>query len=603
MLHGTELAPADALLVVPPFARLDMPHLGVELLAASARAAGHRVSVLYAGFSLAAEIGEHTYHALSEAISPAMFGERVFAEAAWGCPPLGRDAASLDGLEHRVFLPEGEVVIARALLERVAACVLDWLDRLTAAIVAAGPAVVGLSSTFEQNGASIALLSRIKAASPQTVCVIGGANCAGPMAAGLLALSPALDHAFSGESEDAFAALLTDLREGRRPATRLVVCPRNERLDELPRPDLRAWLAQRRAWRGTDGESELLLPFETSRGCWWGQVRHCTFCGVADMRYRKRSPDRIIEDLGVLLESFPSRRVHMVDDIMPHDYFQTLLPRLRAELPRVRLFYEQKSNLTLTQVRRLVDAGVTIVQPGIEALSSALLRRMDKGVLARQNVATLRYARAASLRLVWNLLHDFPGDCADDYAAYPELIPLMTHLNPPQCFARLYLVRFSPYHSDPAAHGVSRLRPAAGYAAVLPEGADASAVAFYFDGDYDSALRNAPEQMARIHREVAAWRALWRDPARAPRLHVSPLGGGMFLLQDSRGLPGTLPLQPVMAEQARAALVGRPLAAGPPSRAEAWALESRVAVELDGWIVPLATADPELLARFEEGVP
>lgn len=593
---------ADAVLVVPPFARLDMPHLGVELLAACARRAGHRVEVWYAGFSLAAELGHEVYHALSEAISPEMYGERVFAEAAWGSPPLGRDAARLDGLAHRVSLDGAEVVIDRALLARAAARAGAWLDAAAAALVARRPRVVGVSSTFEQNGAAIGLLRRVKAAAPEILTVVGGANCAGPMAAGLLALCPELDVAVSGEAESAFVALLDGLREGRRPQERLIVAAPNPALDALPPPDLSSWLAQRRAALPGAPESELLLPYETSRGCWWGQVRHCTFCGVAEMRYRHKSPARVIEDLRTLLADFPSRRVHMVDDIMPHAYHQTLMPALAAELPELRLFYEQKANLSLAQVRGLVEAGVRIVQPGLEALSSALLRRMDKGVLARQNVATLRYARATSLRLVWNLLCGLPGDGPEDYADYPWLIPLLRHLNPPQYLGALYLVRFSPYHRDPAAHGIRDLRPADAYAAVLPEGADARAMAFYFQGEHASVLTRDPALIERIRAEVDAWRAAWRDPARYPRLHLRPMGPGMLLLEDSRGLPGAPLHQPVLAEQAAAALVGRPLASGPPTRAEQWALDQRVAVHLDGWHVPLATADSALLARFEERI-
>ena len=100
---------------------------------------------------------------------------------------------------------------------------------------------------------------------------------------------------------------------------------------------------------------------------------------------------------------------------MPRSYFKTLLPRLATELPGIQVFYEEKSNLTLDQVEALRKAGVCDIQPGIEALSSALLTRMDKGVTARQNIALMRYARAVGLTLTWNLLYAFPGDHVEDY--------------------------------------------------------------------------------------------------------------------------------------------------------------------------------------------
>src|SRR5207302_982239 len=40
------------------------------------------------------------------------------------------------------------------------------------------------------------------------------------------------------------------------------------------------------------GRVKPMLFFETSRGCWWGERAHCTFCGLngLTMRYRTMSP-------------------------------------------------------------------------------------------------------------------------------------------------------------------------------------------------------------------------------------------------------------------------------------------------------------------------
>ncbi len=41
----------------------------------------------------------------------------------------------------------------------------------------------------------------------------------------------------------------------------------------------------------------------------------------------------------------------MVDNIMPHDYFRTLLPALAKSGLGAHMFYEQKANLKLHQVK------------------------------------------------------------------------------------------------------------------------------------------------------------------------------------------------------------------------------------------------------------
>src|SRR5450759_2538051 len=100
----------------------------------------------------------------------------------------------------------------------------------------------------------------------------------------------------------------------------------------------------------------------------------------------------------------------MVDNIMPYDYFQTLLPTLARSSLQAQIFYEQRANLRLWQVKSLRNAGIAVIQPGIEALSTPLLRLMRKGVSAAQNIRLLRYCRSCSLAVNWNLLYAFPQD-------------------------------------------------------------------------------------------------------------------------------------------------------------------------------------------------
>src|SRR5207237_3798341 len=113
-------------------------------------------------------------------------------------------------------------------------------------------------------------------------------------------------------------------------------------------------------------EKQIWLPWETSRGCWWGQKRHCTFCGLngEGMEFRARSADRTIADLQDLLARYPECNIAMSDNIMPHSYFRTVLPQLALIRPKAEIFYEQKANLTLQKVRALARAGITRIQPG-----------------------------------------------------------------------------------------------------------------------------------------------------------------------------------------------------------------------------------------------
>ena len=72
------------------------------------------------------------------------------------------------------------------------------------------------------------------------------------------------------------------------------------------------------------------------------------------------------------------------------------------------LFYEVKANLKKAQVRLLRDAGVRVIQPGIESFSSNVLARMRKGVKGLQNIQLLKWCKEFGITPHWNLLWGFP---------------------------------------------------------------------------------------------------------------------------------------------------------------------------------------------------
>ena len=329
----------DALIVVPPFAGLDRPSLAAHLLQACAREAGFTVHVLYANILLAANIGEINYEAVCYTPTGALLGERFFARAAYGVSSFGRDTGHYEAYFRRLEKKyNGKLKVDLDDLRKLEPIAVEWADAVASEISSRAFPVVGCTNTFEQTAASAALLNSIKRCRPDIVTIIGGANCEGQMAEGILSLGAAIDYVFSGESEVSFPRFLRELRKRVPPEKRIVSGEPCMDLDALPPIDYGEFYLQFQTLLPASALMEsgvLWLPYETSRGCWWGEKHHCTFCGLnaQTMKHREKSPDRVIADLRALLEKHPTRRVCMVDNIMPHAYLRTLVPRLAQELP------------------------------------------------------------------------------------------------------------------------------------------------------------------------------------------------------------------------------------------------------------------------------
>lgn len=600
MLNGSisqVLTDADVLIIVPPFAGIDRPSLGVHTLQACALEQGFTVSVFYANLLFAQRIGAQLFHDLSYGPTSQLMGERLFAQAAYG---HGKPA--IDDTFRAELLEAGKTPAEIDHLIAIAADAAAWVTEVTRAVLSERRyAIIGATTTFEQTAASVAFLNTAKLHDPALLTIIGGANCEGPMADGIASLSPHLDYIFSGESETTFLDFLNAWKTGKLPADKVYYGEPNRTMESLPCPTYIEFYRQLDAYVDPAGMANitLWLPYESSRGCWWGQKHHCTFCGLngSGMVFRQKSAERIIKDLRALGEHHPNKRVTMADNIMPNNYFKTLLPRLGAELPGYDIFYEQKANLDLRKVITLRQGNVTSIQPGIEALSTPLLRLMDKGVSAAQNLALLRYGGMNNIEIKWNLLCGFPGDQRAWYEDTLQIIRRVSHLQPPAGMFRLSLDRFSPYYERAAEYGIHHVRPMKSYFDVLPASADVPAAAYHFVGTFESDTYQYPDLMTQIDEAIAEWRALWRRPV-GPVLTLTRVKEDAFILKDTRELPNTKPFDFVNLEQARAALVGLPDAQRGAS-AWAWALERHVAMEIDGHLVPLALADNALLLDLE----
>jgi ribosomal peptide maturation radical SAM protein 1 len=530
---------STVLLVSTPFGSLDRPALGLGLLQAQLARRGVPCWTRHLGFAFADRIGADEYRWLAGEVPYTSFaGEWVFAASL--SPGLDGAAYVREVLRGRWGLDERAV--ARVLGVRRA--VEPFLEACVAAPGWREVDVVGFTSTFAQNVASLALATRLKARYPHLVTVLGGANVEGEMGQAIHAAYRAIDVVVSGEGDHTLPALVDALDAGRAldEVPGIVFRRRGESvatgpaalvqdLDALPPPDHDPFFADRAVSTAAAGPGPRLL-IETSRGCWWGAKQHCTFCGLngGTMRFRSKSADRVLDELRTLHRRYGIAHIDVVDNILDMRHFTTLLPRLAdADDLDLRLFYEVKANLTLEQVQLLAAAGVRGIQPGIESLSDHVLRLMNKGSTTLQNVQLLRWCEEQGVVADWNLLYGFPGEEPADYDEMLPIIDAIDFLRPPSGLGPVRLDRFSPYHAAPERHGIVDVRAMDVYRHLydLPEDA-LDHVACYFDFAYADGRRPLDHAGAVVHRVQR-----WISEGASGRLTQRP-EGGRTIVTDTR---------------------------------------------------------------------
>lgn len=529
------------ILVVAPCSTVLRPALGVSTLQAALVAQGVPTKISYLNFAFAERTGVEFNEFVAESFATILLaGEWIFAAALDPGRNPELDETYLAWLAEHASEEDCEKIVAA---RRLAA---DFVDEAAAKLVAMKPRIVGFSTTFAQNCASLAIAARVRALDPGILICFGGANCEGSMGQALCETYGYVDYVFSGEADHTFPLFARRFLDGEQPyATDPSIFSRAHvgapvgakpiiDLDALPIPEFSDYFEQLRQASFREQVQPGLL-FESSRGCWWGAKKHCRFCGLngTTMEYRSKSAGRTLEELDYLSEKWGITRFEAADNILNMKHVKAVLGILGERGMPYRLFYEIKSNLNSDQLEMIARGGVTWVQPGIESLSDEILELMEKGVSGLKNVRLLRGCAELGIRCNWNMLQGFPGEKEWHYHQMLEMLPALEHLDPPSGLSTVRLDRFSPYYNRAAELGFENVRPGRAYRLIydLPEEV-LNRLAYFFNAEMvevDAGGRYVPE----MREALRAWRAAVFDSPNPPELKLLRLGP-LNLIVDTR---------------------------------------------------------------------
>jgi ribosomal peptide maturation radical SAM protein 1 len=437
--------------------------LAVAQLATLLRSRNIACGEAYLHFDFARLIGNLMYNQITDAGS-GLQGELLFAEGLHGTPTDPQVEAQITQL----YGPYAQR----------SAALTELGERCLNRVEAEGPDLVGMSTSFNQLLPSLWLSRLIKQKYPQIQIVLGGAACSEPMGQRVLQSYPDVDFAVSGFGESALLAL----GSGRQAKERLIRGYEAPELDSLPVPEYEHFLNQAAEFAE---DSKLALTFESSRGCWWGQKNHCTFCGLngVEMRFTAKSHQRVVSEIRALWERY-EKNLFATDTIMSRDHLRTVMVDLGQFEKGPHLFYEVKSNMSESDIVALRRANVRTLQPGIESLNTHLLWLLKKGVSAIRNLALLKWCRERGISALWNLLCMIPGEKSEDYDQQLLLFDKIPHFHPPHMVNPIRIDRFSPYFNNYADFGWERIEPFPEYRWLHPHLSEEALadVAYHFNG-------------------------------------------------------------------------------------------------------------------------
>lgn len=550
-------------LVAMPWPGLTEPSLGLAILAAQLRRSDVETRVHHLYLGLLKHLTQETYEVfgstvgLNEFIFTAVLDELEDAQLDHLLDVCSDRAGTKPHSRYQTPVHLAEAVL-RVRNEVVPRYLEDCADR----VLADGPTMVGFTCMFDQTLASAALARVLRRRRPDLLIVAGGYALFGDPGEQVLNCFHEFDAVVQGDGEPGIVALaeasvgraelssVPNIRIRARPMSSLTTLAR---LSEACVPDFDDWF---RDVRELEDEHDVrvvptALPVEGSRGCWWGEVSHCTFCGIDEetLRYRTKPAVNVISELRSLRKRYGELEYRFSDYILARDHYEQLLPVLEQEDPHFRLSCEIKANQTPARMRQLAAAGFVALQPGIESFSPQMLKKMDKGVRGIQNVATLKYAYVNRIVIHYNLLFGYPDE---DPAWTKEMltqIPAIYHLSPPISRSLIQVTRFAPLHTDPSRFGVYRQhRHDWRYDVMLSKtflertGFDLDKYVYTFERNFEPSRELSEAHRLLVH-QVEHWKAQHRS--RDVALTYAERESGAILADSRFGTPRKIELDSV----------------------------------------------------------
>ncbi len=422
-----------------------------------------QVKTFHPYLSVAEKLGFELYHEISESgwLSEALSFAMLFPER------RERIAA--------VFLKEARKRGLSLSLEETATVVEKTLDAYLSGISWEDYRAVGISVCLSQLGASLWAAKWLKARYPKLPVIFGGSSCAEDLGRSLLEAFPWPDFIINREGEKPLYLLLKHLLLGEPFPPAGVFYRRKGKIlgggtlelsrEELPSPLYEDYLREVMAL-SPEKRFFPMIPLEASRGCWWFKCRFCNL-NLQWRGFRKKPLPRVLKEIEAHAEA-GFLDFAFVDNSLPHKEGLKLFETLASHGRDYRIFAELRASYRRDDYLTFARGGLRWVQIGIEALSTSLLKRLQKGTELIDNVAAMRHCEEADLELEANLILEFPGSSPEEVEETLKTLPYVFPFRPLKTVS-FWLGYGSPVFRDPKAFGLKRLYPHPYYRYLLPE--------------------------------------------------------------------------------------------------------------------------------------
>jgi len=351
--------------------------------------------------------------------------------------------------------------------------------------------LAGFSICLCQLTSALYFIRRIKLKISDLPIVAGGSFFTGVSTKNFLKMFPEIDFVVIGEGELPLSRLIRNLKDSQRtgdnPLIPGIVTAKElstantvgfsqvENLEDIPVPDYDDYFNLLKSFK-PDKTFFPTLPAEISRGCWWkgafadeDKNSGCAFCNLNLQwkGYRSKNPDQVVTEIDHLTTKYQSLSVAFMDNLVPVKTSSEIFNKLSKLEKDFHLFCEIRATTPRHVLESMERAGVQEVQVGIEALSTRLLKKLNKGTTAILNLEIMKHCEELGIVNHSNLILNFPGSDIEDVEETMQNLEFARSFRPMK-FVHFWLGLGSPVWQNPKDFGIKAVFNHPNYATLFP---------------------------------------------------------------------------------------------------------------------------------------
>ncbi len=204
---------------------------------------------------------------------------------------------------------------------------------------------------------------------------------------------------------------------------------------------------------------EIILPFQSSRGCYWGK---CSFCDQGfGQNFNVKNADKLLKEFEEIQKKYKINKFEFIDESVGPAYLKELSEKLDKSHLNINFFMDARLERAFDSntLKMAHKNGLKMILWGLESGSRKIMELINKGIDIDKRLDILKDSADAG---IWNfafIFFGFPAETREDALKTVDLIVNNKDIIHSYGRSVFTMGKHTRLRENPQAYGITKLNP------------------------------------------------------------------------------------------------------------------------------------------------